>query len=690
MPSSSRPSYPHRTLCVRFAIGVLVATAARAQTPDERKAQIQDLERRGAPVELVAPHLDDTVASVRAAAIVALGRSGDARAASALARCLGEPCDDARHAAVHALGVLGSAPSLPALFAALRSTDPEDRAAAARGIGVVCQRETELDDAARAAAFEELLPLLTDRAAAPREAAALAIGATGWTAAVAALAAQLEHADRALRWRLVHGIGQLGGEAATLALAREAARDPAQPWCQELAARFLAEAPFPAAAEPLARLARHPSPLVSAPAAWGLAAHARRDPDGTIPALTRALATHPAWATRAEAARALGTLAQGEPLADTAMIAIRTDLERARATDPSATVRAVAAEAQVALEPERAADLLERARSPLERAGVARALGATLSRADVPAARSEAWFAQARATLAGDEPALRLALAAGIAPSATGEAYDLVASMLGAQDPDLRAVAAAALARAVVDPPPEMAGAFAQALTTAVGDEMAPARANLVRLLARTKSRAAIAPCQAALRDPRRVVRAEARDALAALTSERPSEDGPVAPAPSFPGSDLPVPTRPVVILETSKGDIEIALDPAAAPLRVRAFLFWVDRGYYAGRAIDLVVPGRTVQGGAPRVGGFGDAGVTTGAGHLGLRDEPSPLPFEAGTVGMPPAGVDAGGGALLFALAPAPELVGRCTAIGRVTRGLGTLDRLEVGDRLLAARRVR
>jgi cyclophilin family peptidyl-prolyl cis-trans isomerase len=55
---------------------------------------------------------------------------------------------------------------------------------------------------------------------------------------------------------------------------------------------------------------------------------------------------------------------------------------------------------------------------------------------------------------------------------------------------------------------------------------------------------------------------------------------------------------NPVVVLETSKGTIEIELYPEAAPKTVENFLKYVDDGFYADTIFHRVIRGFVVQGG--------------------------------------------------------------------------------------------
>jgi peptidyl-prolyl cis-trans isomerase A (cyclophilin A) len=55
---------------------------------------------------------------------------------------------------------------------------------------------------------------------------------------------------------------------------------------------------------------------------------------------------------------------------------------------------------------------------------------------------------------------------------------------------------------------------------------------------------------------------------------------------------------KPQVVLETSKGNITIELDPARAPATVENFLKYVDDGFYNGTIFHRVIDGFMIQGG--------------------------------------------------------------------------------------------
>jgi peptidylprolyl isomerase len=135
----------------------------------------------------------------------------------------------------------------------------------------------------------------------------------------------------------------------------------------------------------------------------------------------------------------------------------------------------------------------------------------------------------------------------------------------------------------------------------------------------------------------------------------------------------------PIVVIETDKGALRLRCLATQAPIHVASFVELVEQGHYDGLPWHRVVPNFVIQGGDPRGDGWG------GAGYL-LRDEINRVRYERGTVGMPKAGKDTGGGQLFITHVPTPHLDGNYTVFARVTEGIEVVDRIEVGDRILRA----
>jgi peptidyl-prolyl cis-trans isomerase B (cyclophilin B) len=177
-----------------------------------------------------------------------------------------------------------------------------------------------------------------------------------------------------------------------------------------------------------------------------------------------------------------------------------------------------------------------------------------------------------------------------------------------------------------------------------------------------------------------------------------------------------------VVLLETSRGPVQISLDGNAAPLTAGNFVDLVRRGVYDGTVFHRVVREPVpfvVQGGDPAsadpkvpasqhgMGSFVDP--ATGQARLipleiGLQGEAQPrygeeltassisrqlrLGHQRGAVAMARSGDPNSASAQFYvALEALPELDGRYAVFGRVTRGMEVIDRIQQGDRLTRAR---
>lgn len=131
---------------------------------------------------------------------------------------------------------------------------------------------------------------------------------------------------------------------------------------------------------------------------------------------------------------------------------------------------------------------------------------------------------------------------------------------------------------------------------------------------------------------------------------------------------------EPVAVIATTRGEIDLSLDPINAPRTVANFVTLARRGFYDGLSFHRVVQDFVVQGGCPRGDGWG------GPGYM-IREEINPTRFEAGTIGMATSGRDTGGSQFFICLSKQPHLDGRYTAFGRVTGGWDALYSIEMGD---------
>lgn len=128
-------------------------------------------------------------------------------------------------------------------------------------------------------------------------------------------------------------------------------------------------------------------------------------------------------------------------------------------------------------------------------------------------------------------------------------------------------------------------------------------------------------------------------------------------------------------VIKAQKGDVEIELYGDDAIQTVAHFIDWAQKGFYKKLTTHRVVPNFVVQGGDPRGDGNGDAGFTIPA-------EVSQRRYDAdGYVGIADAGKDTGSCQWFITLSPQPRLSGRYTIIGKVTKGMENVWKIDQGD---------
>lgn len=133
----------------------------------------------------------------------------------------------------------------------------------------------------------------------------------------------------------------------------------------------------------------------------------------------------------------------------------------------------------------------------------------------------------------------------------------------------------------------------------------------------------------------------------------------------------------PRAIWNTPKGEIELELYPGDAPFGVEQFLRLVESGDIVGTELTRLVPDFVAQQQPIR-------NAST------LRDEVNRRGLTRGNLSWASAGLDTGRPGYTLGHTPQPHNEGNFTALGRVIRGMDVVDRLELGDRITAARMVR
>ncbi len=129
-----------------------------------------------------------------------------------------------------------------------------------------------------------------------------------------------------------------------------------------------------------------------------------------------------------------------------------------------------------------------------------------------------------------------------------------------------------------------------------------------------------------------------------------------------------------VVTFKTSQGSFEITLDARRAPATANSVAYLAKQGFYDGLDFHRVVPDFVIQGGDPRGDGTG------GPGYSVTEAPPSDLTYTRGVVAMAKGGADAPGasGSQFFVVSAADVgLPPEYALVGRVTKGLGTVDKI-------------
>ncbi len=130
---------------------------------------------------------------------------------------------------------------------------------------------------------------------------------------------------------------------------------------------------------------------------------------------------------------------------------------------------------------------------------------------------------------------------------------------------------------------------------------------------------------------------------------------------------------RYTATMETSKGTLTIALDPAAAPKAVNSFVFLARYHYFDGIAFHRIIPGFVIQGGDPEGTGRGGPGYR-------FEDElPRPGRYELGSLAMANSGPNTNGSQFFIISGPAGQrLPPQYSLFGKVVRGLDVVAALD------------
>jgi peptidylprolyl isomerase len=141
------------------------------------------------------------------------------------------------------------------------------------------------------------------------------------------------------------------------------------------------------------------------------------------------------------------------------------------------------------------------------------------------------------------------------------------------------------------------------------------------------------------------------------------------------------------LILNTSKGEVTVAMRPDLAPGHVARIKELVRQGFYDGVVFHRVIPGFMAQTGDP-------TGTGTGGSGKKLKAEFSKEKHVRGTVSMARAqSPDSGDSQFFICFEDTPHLNGQYTVWGAVVDGMDNIDKIKSGepvadpDKIISAR---
>lgn len=245
----------------------------------------------------------------------------------------------------------------------------------------------------------------------------------------------------------------------------------------------------------------------------------------------------------------------------------------------------------------------------------------------------------------------------------------------------VRAAAARGLGR--LEPQDELFSALA----VLAKDRDPKIRFEAVRSLGHVADAEHTSTLEEAVADENPLIRAEAERAIRGLVEQVADPLPPRDPSPTQTPLDLPEPLYALseiaeisrtlgrrLILETTLGEFEIALDFDSAPLAAERFYRLALSGAYDGASFGAVRPNGYVQA-APLEA------------QAPLIPQINPQPFLRGSMGLVRAGPDADSAEFFIATTPLLFADGRYTNFGRLISGDALLDRITAGTVIVSIR---
>jgi peptidylprolyl isomerase len=133
---------------------------------------------------------------------------------------------------------------------------------------------------------------------------------------------------------------------------------------------------------------------------------------------------------------------------------------------------------------------------------------------------------------------------------------------------------------------------------------------------------------------------------------------------------------EPVVVFETTQGNVELKLNPQVAPKACENFVGLVKKGYYNGIIFHRVIKGFMIQGGDPT--GTGRGGESLWGNDFEDEVTPSVTFDHAGILAMANRGPATNGSQFFITTVPTPHLNMRHTIFGEVVSGMDVVSAIE------------
>jgi peptidylprolyl isomerase len=157
------------------------------------------------------------------------------------------------------------------------------------------------------------------------------------------------------------------------------------------------------------------------------------------------------------------------------------------------------------------------------------------------------------------------------------------------------------------------------------------------------------------------------------MSTELPNADGSSPPRQKFdavPELFIDPDKTYTATMVTSKGTLEVLLDPHAAPQAVNSFVFLARWHYFDGIVFHRIIPGFVLQGGDPTGSGAGGPGYR-------FNDElPKPGRYELGSLAMANAGPHTNGSQFFIISGPdGVRLPPLYSLFGKVVKGLDVVS---------------